>query len=120
MAQRAETLNPTIEAMPHAAPPLPVQTKNRTHGEPQDMLSTITRLAASKYQSARAGAAHSYRVLLQNSRVRASALKKRFETIRNENRSFRTRKVQIRRGIAAREDLKEGFAIHCSRLLASR
>ena len=84
MAQRAETLNPTIEAMPHAAPPLPVQTKNRTHGEPQDMLSTITQLAASKYHSARAGAAHSYRVLLQNSRVRASALKKRFETIRNE------------------------------------
>jgi hypothetical protein len=84
MAQRAETLNPTIEAMPHAALPVPVQTKNRTHSEQQDVLSTITQLAASKYQSARAGAAHSYRVLLQNSRVRASALKRRFEIIRNE------------------------------------
>ena len=84
MAQRAETLNPTIEAMPRVAPPVPVQTKSRTYREQQDMLSTITQLAASKYQSARAGAAHSYRVLLQNSRVRASALKRRFDTIRNE------------------------------------
>jgi hypothetical protein len=48
------------------------------------MLSTVTQLAASKYQSARAGAAHAYRVLLQNSRVRPSAIKRRFETIRNE------------------------------------
>jgi hypothetical protein len=48
------------------------------------MLSPIMQLAASKYQSARAGATHSYRVLLQNSRVRASALKRRFKTIRNE------------------------------------
>ena len=84
MAQRAETLNPTIETMPHATPPVPVQTRNRTHSERESGLLTITQLAASKYQSAWAGAAHSYRVLLQNSRVRASALKRRFETIRNE------------------------------------
>ena len=84
MAQRAETLNPTIETMPHATPPVPVQTKNRTQRERENVLLTITQLAASKYQSARAGAAHSYRVLLRNSRVRASALKRRFETIRNE------------------------------------
>jgi hypothetical protein len=84
MAQRAETLNPTIEAMPRVAPPVPVQIKNRTHREQQDTLSTITHLAASKCESVRAGAAHSYRVLLQNSRVRASAIKRRFQTMRKE------------------------------------
>jgi len=84
MAQRAETLNPTIETMPHATPPVLVQTKKGTQSELENALVTITQLAASKYQSARAGAAHSCRVLLQNSRVRASALKRRFETIRNE------------------------------------
>jgi ElaB/YqjD/DUF883 family membrane-anchored ribosome-binding protein len=84
MAQRAETLNPTIETMPHATPPVPLQTRNRRQSELENALLTITQVAASKYQSARARAAHSCRILLQNSRLGASALQKRFETIRNE------------------------------------
>lgn len=84
MAQRAETLNPTIDAMPYEAPTVPVPTTTRIQSERKNALLTITQLAASKYQSAQAGAAHSYRILLQNSRSRASALARRFETIRNE------------------------------------